>query len=366
MREIHPRYGFGAPRFARGALSASIAALIVCLIVLAALVDYPSAALAGSPLRVGVEFPRGVTAGTRVSVKVTVPSSMLSATLSLQQLERPKWKTRALQRPRRVGALTLSFLAPSTASTLLLRIDANRGRHLLWGSRYVQVPVHLPSKASSECVVGQAPSSSPCEASESPLCPAGEVGSAPSCTEPPMSSQLTESAPQIGTPPWWSGECDSGNYPGAFPLGASWHGLIACGPQPAAEGAADFTVRFFPGAWGEYEWECVELSMRWMYLAYGVHPYDADGYDIVDNYSSSDGGELVKIANGTAGQVPQPGDVIELPAEDHTAVVSAESVNLDGDGSITVIQQNAGRSGWGTYPVSEWNVAGVSDWLHKP
>jgi Ig domain of plant-specific actin-binding protein len=173
-------------------------------------------------------------------------------------------------------------------------------------------------------------------------------------------------APVIGKPPWWNGECDSGGYVGAFPLGAVWNGLVACGPRPIEEGAPDRTVHFFVGAWGEYEWECVELSMRWMYMAYGVHPYSAEGYDIVQNYSPSDGGGLVRISNGTAGQAPQPGDVIDFPGKDHTGVVTASAVNGAGNGSITIIQQNASRSGWATFSVSGWNVAEAGGWLHKP
>ena len=90
-------------------------------------------------------------------------------------------------------------------------------------------------------------------------------------------------------------------------------GVDACGPRPLADGTGDvFTEHFFAGAWGEYEWECVELVMRWMYIAYGVHPYSANGYQVVSNYQTSDGGGLVKYGNGTAGHSPQPGDVISF------------------------------------------------------
>ena len=55
-----------------------------------------------------------------------------------------------------------------------------------------------------------------------------------------------------------------------------------------------------------------------------------------------------------------------LPAEDHTAVVTNTSVDAEGNGSVEVIQQNASPNGWGSYTVSNWTVAGGSDWLHKP
>ncbi|HSZ13106.1 MAG TPA: CHAP domain-containing protein [Solirubrobacteraceae bacterium] len=174
-------------------------------------------------------------------------------------------------------------------------------------------------------------------------------------------------APTVGTPAWWNGECDSGGYPGAHRLGAVWHGLVACGPRPIAEGASDRTVHFYPGAWGEYEWECVELSMRWMYEAYGVHPYPANGDEIADNYSSSDGGGLTRLANGVPGASPQPGDVLEFAGRsNHTAVVTSSSIDKAGNGSIEVIEQNETADGWGTYAVHSWDVKGVTDWLHKP
>ena len=89
--------------------------------------------------------------------------------------------------------------------------------------------------------------------------------------------------PPVQFPPWWSGPCDDNHYPGSFPL-SSWDGLKACGPGPN-RGGYDSVVEFFPGAWGEYEWECVELSMRWLYLEYGVRPYSANGSGVVWNYS---------------------------------------------------------------------------------
>jgi hypothetical protein len=185
----------------------------------------------------------------------------------------------------------------------------------------------------------------------------------------------------VGTPGWWqAGTCDPTNYPGSHPLGA-WHGLVACGPGPT-QGGSDHPVSFFPGAWGELEWECVELSMRWMYLAWGVNPYPANGWDVVRNYDLGNNGaeynpngpQLVVVENGTLGAVPQPGDVISVARTPqniygHTAVVTANAVDAQGNGTITIIQQNggSGNDGWATYPVNDWVVGdGVSGWLHNP
>ncbi len=182
----------------------------------------------------------------------------------------------------------------------------------------------------------------------------------------------------LPAPGWWSGSCDSGNYVGAHPLGASYRGVDVCGPRPGADGAPNRPVQFFSGAWGELEWQCVELSMRYMYLAYGVHPYGANGKDVVDNYTTASGGGLVRIANGSVGTAPAPGDVISFgptntSALGHTGVVESSNVDGSGNGTIRILSQNDTVDGWRTISVSNWWVDGpagglgaVPGWLHKP
>jgi hypothetical protein len=182
----------------------------------------------------------------------------------------------------------------------------------------------------------------------------------------------------LPTPSWWSGSCDSGNYPGAHPLGASYRGVEVCGPRPGADGAANRLVRFFPGAWGELEWQCVELSMRYLYVAYGVTPFPANGKDVVDNYNWSYGGGLLRYRNGVAGDKPAPGDVISFgptasSAFGHTGVVESVFVDDAGNGEIHILSQNDTPDGWRVIPVANWAVNGpakgfgaVTGWLHKP
>jgi hypothetical protein len=182
----------------------------------------------------------------------------------------------------------------------------------------------------------------------------------------------------LPAPAWWSGSCDSGNYADAHALGASYRGVDVCGPRPSADGAPNRLVRFFAGAWGELEWQCVELSMRYLYLAYGVSPYAANGKDVVDNYAAADGGGLVKVANGVPGSAPAPGDVISFGATvssplGHTGVVESANVDGSGNGSIRILSQNDTTDGWRTVSVSNWSVDGpagglgaVTGWLHKP
>jgi CHAP domain-containing protein len=171
-------------------------------------------------------------------------------------------------------------------------------------------------------------------------------------------------SPQAATPSpsWWSGNCDVNNHPGSHPLGASYNGVEACGPGPL-QGGYDHLVRFFSGAWGEYEWECVELVMRYMYLVYGIHPYGANGSTVVGNYSGS---VLTRVSNNGS-SLPIPGDIVSEGAattNGHTGVVTNVNV-ANGKGTVTIMEQNATSNGWGSIPVSG-NVlgSGVTGWLH--
>jgi hypothetical protein len=199
----------------------------------------------------------------------------------------------------------------------------------------------------------------------------------PAASGPPV----TVAAGATGTlpaPPWWSGACDSGNSAGATALGASYRGVSVCGPRPNA-GGTNRLVRFYNGAWGELEWQCVELAMRYMYLAYGVLPYPANGKDVYPNYdAASSGGGLVKIADGTVGQPPAPGDVISFGATatssaGHVGVVESVTIDGNGDGTLRMLSQNDSTTGWRTLPIQHWSVNGApgglgatSGWLHKP
>jgi hypothetical protein len=186
-----------------------------------------------------------------------------------------------------------------------------------------------------------------------------------------VSSAATADPPAVRSPPWWSGICDANLNRWSFPL-SSWDGLTACGPGPN-RGGYDEVVEFFPGAWGEYEWECVELSMRWLFLEYGVRPYPADGSEVVADYSRADGGDLQRIANDGS-SVPRPGDVLSMGAtweEGHTAVVTATNLTA-GNGTIGILEQNMnGGNGKNTLSVVDDVVEPesgmpVTGWLQAP
>ncbi|GAP18703.1 cadherin domain-containing protein [Levilinea saccharolytica] len=185
-------------------------------------------------------------------------------------------------------------------------------------------------------------------------------------------------AGDLPTPAWWHGECDldyykaRGSKVASYPLGASYRNVKACGPRPYYDGVQDVVVYFFSGAHGELEWQCVELSMRYLYLAHNVPPYPGNGLAVVNNYAVyNPNGSLVKIANDTTGVAPVPGDVLSYGTTGvgHTSVVSASSVDASGNGTITIIEQNSSATGSKTLTVGGWHVYAstvVTGWLHDP
>jgi hypothetical protein len=193
------------------------------------------------------------------------------------------------------------------------------------------------------------------------------VGSAPLMV-------VNSASADVASPSWWkdaSGNdtvCDTAHYPGSYALGASYNGVKACGPGPT-QGGSDHIVHFYSGAWGEYEWECVELVMRYMYQVYGIAPYSANGYQVVSGYG---GTTLTKVTNdGTS--VPSPGDILAFnistnhPGVGHTAVVTAVSVDASGNGTVTYMQQNASANGSGSVAVTGKMLGdNISAWLHNP
>ena len=186
--------------------------------------------------------------------------------------------------------------------------------------------------------------------------------------ETPKANASTTFVPSdLPFPGWWNGMCNIYNHSGSYQLGgpsprklAAYQGLIACGP-------ADVKPVYFGAGELQNEWQCTELSKRFLYLKYGISPYRADGGQMVVNYH---GTRLLKINNGMVGQAPKPDDVLAYGATSgggHTSVVTESNVDNNGNGTITVIEQNGSPTGFSTLTVNNWHVAGgnVSGWLHE-
>ena len=180
----------------------------------------------------------------------------------------------------------------------------------------------------------------------------------------------------VGIPSWWSGTCNDNNYFPAtgvhsFLLGSSWHNVPACGPLPYKVTTQDHLVRFFSGAYGEFEFECVELVMRFLYQEWGIAPWAGNGNQIANSPPSS----IVFHSNGTSSMVP--GDILTENASaqnssGHAAIIT--SINLDntGTGTINILEQNSSSNGSRSLHVTNWNVdpdpgaysQTIQGWLH--
>jgi hypothetical protein len=186
---------------------------------------------------------------------------------------------------------------------------------------------------------------------------------------PPNAGITAQTAGDLPFPSWWNGDCDKNNFPGSYALGGIYRGVKACGPINTER-----VVQFAPGLWGELEWQCVELSMRFLYLAYGILPYPGNGKDVVWNYTpkSTDEVQLVKIANDTVGKFPQAGDALSYGTTStygHTSVVTGSNVDSNGNGTVTIIEQNVSNpsNGMETLAVTNWQVKSwmvITGWLH--
>jgi len=178
----------------------------------------------------------------------------------------------------------------------------------------------------------------------------------------------------LARPSWWNAgtsPCDQSLLSTSAPLGETFRNMYACGPLYLG---TQYPTTGFPGTAQEYEWQCVELSMRYMYLAYGQGSFPLSGgsaFNIVDNYPGS---FLQKVHNNVPSErsrhAPQPGDIIAEYTSDpngHTAVVTRSAVDGNGTGNIWVIEQNFNTTGARQIGIINWVVqSSVTAWLQNP
>jgi len=200
----------------------------------------------------------------------------------------------------------------------------------------------------------------------------------------PAASPATFSNPGAFPGPGAGGPC--GAFPGARQLPgadgvvpAAWSGgglvVPACGPAPRA-GAADAPVRPYPGAPWTAGYQCVELSERYLYDRFGVTmDIPTNGDQVAAHYAAGYPALFMIIRNGTPHRAPIAGDVISLSAAPgfdsasggHTAVVQSSSVSAAGDGTVTVVEENADAAGVTVLRVGDWTVRypgfAFAEWL---
>jgi hypothetical protein len=185
---------------------------------------------------------------------------------------------------------------------------------------------------------------------------------------------------------------------GVSPAAWSGGGLVvpACGPAPggsapngpdpapgsgsgASAGDTAAPVYAYPGALWTAGYQCVEFSERYLYDRFGVTMnVVTNGDQVVAHYAADYAGLFMAVRNGTPHRAPAAGDVLSLstaPGFDsasggHTAVVQSSSVNAAGNGTATVVEENAAASGVTVLRVAGWTVRYPGfpyvEWLTMP
>lgn len=177
----------------------------------------------------------------------------------------------------------------------------------------------------------------------------------------------------LPAPNWWNGTCDGNRWANVgVPASqlpsiiAQWNGLIACGPAdtpgtlPSVQETAPLSLN--------WEWQCVELSERYLYQRFGLPQQQlSGGSQVVDVYWSylqahSGAAPLTLVRPGN-GRLPLPGDVVSYSdgGYGHTNVVVGT-----GNGTFTTIDENfnGGTTGNATWTATGGNGQSIVGWLH--
>src|SRR3984957_11825163 len=160
---------------------------------------------------------------------------------------------------------------------------------------------------------------------------------------------------------------------------AAWTGdgftVPACGPIPN-DGGPSTPIEPYPGALKTPGYQCVEFSERYLFSRYGVTmDIPTNGDQVAAHYAATYPALFMLVNSGTPNRAPAGGDVLSMakvPGFDgsdggHTAVVQSSSVNSAGNGTVTIVEENAVPSGVQVLPVTNWNVTyhgfPYVDWL---
>src|SRR5690349_17858154 len=184
---------------------------------------------------------------------------------------------------------------------------------------------------------------------------AGGASAAPAVRQAPLTSASGASIArgaftQGGLCNAFSGAYQLPGSNGVVPAAYSDGSLVvpACGPIPGTNGGPN--VHPYPGSLATPGYQCVEFSERYLYYKYGATMgISTNGDQVVAHYAAKYPSLFSVVANGTASEAPVQGDVLSFSTVStfnsasggHTAVVQASSVNSAGNGSITVVEENA-------------------------
>jgi hypothetical protein len=179
---------------------------------------------------------------------------------------------------------------------------------------------------------------------------------------------LASSSASAATPPATFGEdstfCSTAT-PGGYTLGSpavSFDNVYACGPAnnsgkgyyvPASGKYKGF---FEDSAW---EYQCVELANRFAFDAYGLTPLKGSALTGEDYAATLNKAHpsIPLVKNGAGSKAYLPGDIVSLSdshlKDGHVAIVIASTESASGNGTITVMQENAPAPDE-TFAVTKW------------
>jgi hypothetical protein len=172
----------------------------------------------------------------------------------------------------------------------------------------------------------------------------------------------------LGRPSWWSATCD-GNGSTLSSSGA-FMGLQVCTNGGNA-------IDNVPGV-AQYEWQCADLSDRYLVQRYGLNGPGGNGNQVATNWYNDYPSKFQLHSNGDGAKTaPVPGDVVSFAvgaaASGHTGVVYKSTVDSSGNGTVYFVDQNwTGDGGYNSASVSNWNVSEITgeggsvQWLHNP
>jgi len=170
----------------------------------------------------------------------------------------------------------------------------------------------------------------------------------------------------MGQPSWWNSTCDGNGGP--LSISGTFMGLEVCG-------GGSSVVEPVPGV-GQYEWQCAELSDRYLVQRYGLTGPGGNGNQEAAKWYNAYPNTFDLYNSGDA-TPPVAGDVISFgvggTGVGHTGVVYNSTVNSSGNGTVYFVDQNwAGDNGYHTVAVTNWTIpditgqGGTVQWIHNP
>jgi len=146
--------------------------------------------------------------------------------------------------------------------------------------------------------------------------------------------------------------------PSGHPLGANYDNVWACGPAPGS-GSPGYGDAFEARPYG---FQCTELANRFLWDRWGLSPIFGATLDGVSfaKMVHDDHPSVALVTNGTAGQPYLPGDIVSFTggADGHVAVVIASTEDSNGNGDVTIMEENAASklapNGQETLSVAHW------------